>query len=118
MKIRFIFDDQTVTGTLPDNTVTQDFVSLLPLTFKLDDYASTEKIAYLPRKLSVEDMPDGTSACAGDISYYAPWGNLVLFYRDFGYASGLIKLGHLDEGLDMLRSNESLNVTIELAESL
>lgn len=116
MKIRFIFDDQTVTGTLPDNTATRDFVSQLPLTFKLDDYASTEKIAYLPRKLSVEDMPDGTSALAGDIAYYAPWGNMVLFYRDFGYASGLVKLGSLDGGLDILKSNKSLNVTIELVE--
>lgn len=116
MKIRFIFDDQTVTGTLPENSATQDFISQLPLTFKLEDYASTEKIAYLPRKISVEDMPAGTSALAGDIAYYAPWGNMVLFYRDFGYASGLVKLGSLDEGLEILRSNKSMNVTIELAD--
>jgi hypothetical protein len=34
----------------------------------------------------------------GDITYYAPWGNLALFYRDFPYSNGLIRLGTLDTG--------------------
>lgn len=24
------------------------------------------------------------------ITYYAPWGNLAIFYRDFGYSAGLV----------------------------
>jgi hypothetical protein len=31
----------------------------------------------------------------GDITYYAPWGNLAIFYRDFGYSPGLVRLGHI-----------------------
>jgi len=27
-----------------------------------------------------------------------PWGNLALFYRDFTYSDGLIRLGRLDTG--------------------
>ncbi|ELZ92649.1 cyclophilin-like fold protein [Haloferax sulfurifontis] len=39
---------------------------------------------------------DGVDPEVGDITYYAPWGNLAIFYREFGYASGLVKLGHIE----------------------
>ena len=116
MKIQFVFDDQTVRATLDDSASARDFVSQLPLTLELEDYASTEKIAYLPSKLTREGAPKGTSAKVGDISYYAPWGNLVIFYKDFGYASGLIKLGRIDGGVERFVSNASQKVTIEKAE--
>lgn len=116
MKIRFVFDDRTVTATLNDSPSTQDFLRQLPLSFELEDYARTEKIAYLPAKLTSQGAPSGTSSKAGDISYYAPWGNLVVFYKDFGYASGLINLGKIDGGLDRFTSNGSMSVTIERAD--
>lgn len=114
MKIRFIFDDQTIHATLDDTPSTRAFVHQLPLSFELEDYASTEKIAYLPEKLTREGAPSGTSARAGDIAYYAPWGNLVIFYRDFGHANGLIHLGKIDAGLKRFTSGKSMEVTIEL----
>jgi hypothetical protein len=42
--------------------------------------------------------PSGTTAAAGDIAYYAPWGNLALFYRDFTFSEGLVRLGRLEPG--------------------
>ena len=116
MKIRFVFDDQTIHATLNDTPTTRDFVRQLPLSFELEDYASTEKIAYLPEKLTREGAPSGTSARAGDIAYYAPWGNMVIFYRDFGHANGLIHLGKIDAGLKRFTSGQSMVVTIELDE--
>ena len=65
---------------------------MLPLTLTLKDYAGTEKISDLPRKLSTQGAPSGSDPSVGDITLYAPWGNLAIFYRDFGYASGLIIL--------------------------
>ncbi len=115
MKIRFVFDDTTVNATLNDSDSARDFIRQLPLTFKLEDYARTEKIAYLPRKLDTESAPAGSSAQAGDIAYYAPWGNLVIFYKDFGYASGLIPLGQLDSQLSRF-THGSMTVTIELVD--
>lgn len=52
----------------------------------------------------------------GDITYYAPWGNLAIFYRDFGYASRLVVLGKLDSGIEALDVPSSVRVTIELVE--
>ncbi|MFW8632503.1 cyclophilin-like fold protein [Vibrio natriegens] len=91
-------------------------IAQLPLTLELEDYASTEKIAYLSSKLTKEGAPAGVSSKAGDISYYAPWGNLVVFYKNFGYASGLINLGKVDGDLSRFTSGGSMKVTIEVIE--
>ncbi|WP_167373630.1 cyclophilin-like fold protein [Shewanella bicestrii] len=81
--------------TLLDNPTAKDFYASLPLKLTLKDYGNTEKIAMLEQKLTKTQAPKGTSAKRGDITYYAPWGNLALFYRDYGYADGLIPLGTL-----------------------
>ena len=114
MKIRLRVDDTVVTATLVDSETTRDFVSLLPLTLTLEDYAGTEKISYLPRRLSTEGAPAGSDPSVGDITYYAPWGNLAIFYRDFGYASGLVILGRIEGDVRILTNSETINVTIEL----
>jgi len=57
MKIRLTLEDTVMTATLTDSKTTQDFLALLPLTVTLEDYAGTEKISYLPKKLSTEDAP-------------------------------------------------------------
>jgi hypothetical protein len=113
MKIRLIVDGRTLTATLVDSPTTRDFLALLPITLTLKDYASTEKIAYLPRKLSEQGAPAGVDPAVGDFTYYAPWGNLALFYKDFGYAKGLIKLGTLDGGAKVFDVPGSVTVTIE-----
>jgi hypothetical protein len=113
-KIKIIIGDSTLSATLVDNPTTKDLVSLLPLDLKLDDYAGTEKVSYLSKKLSTQDAPSGYDPAIGDITYYSPWGNLAIFYKDFGYASGLIHLGKIDGGIEVLNTSNSLNVTIEL----
>lgn len=105
--------EKTLKATLQDNETTRDLLSLLPLTLTLEDYASTEKITYPPRKLSTKGAPAGSTPKTGDIAYYAPWGNLALFHKDFSYSSGLIILGKLDSGVDVLRQPGKVTVTIE-----
>ena len=116
MKIRIVVEGTTLVATLDEGEASRDFASLLPLALPLEDYASTEKIAYLPRKLSTDGVPPGTDAAAGDFSYFAPWGNLALFYRPSGYAEGLVRLGKIEADVEALRRRGPLNVTIELME--
>lgn len=113
MKIRITVNDRVITATLDDNETARDFLSLLPLTLTLEDYAGTEKIAYLSRKLTEKGAPAGVDPSVGDITYYAPWGNLALFYKDFGYARGLIKLGSLDDGAELFNVQGAVTVTME-----
>ena len=72
MKIRMNIDGTAITATLDDNQTARDFAALLPLALTLTDYAATEKISNLPRRLSTKDAPPGTEASIGDITYYAP----------------------------------------------
>ena len=115
MKIRLRAEDTVITATLIDSTTTRDFMSLLPLTLTLEDYAQTERISNLPRRLSTEGAPSGSDPSAGDIAYYAPWGNLAIFYEDFGYSNGLVILGKIDGGIEALEMPGSVRVTIERA---
>lgn len=89
-------------------------MALLPITVTLKDYAHTEKIAMLPRKLSTRGVPAGVDPSVGDFTYYAPWGNLAIFYKDFDYSSGLAPLGRVESGLESLaRLDGEAQVTIE-----
>ena len=116
MKIRLAINGQTLVATLDDTPSSRDFVAQLPLTLTLEDYAATEKIAYLPRKLVTAGAPAGFDPSAGDITYCAPWGNLAIFHKDFGYSSGLISLGRLESGIEFLKTPGSMKVTITLVD--
>lgn len=115
MKIRLKIGDQILPATLVDSPTTRDFVAQLPLTLDLKDYNRTEKIADLPKKLTTKGAPSGSDPSVGDITYYAPWGNLAIFYKDFGYSSGLIILGKIDSSLEALTKIDSGKVIIEPA---
>jgi len=115
MKLKVTIGDIVLTATLADNPTAKDFISLLPLTVKLDDYASTEKIFYTERKLSTKDAAANINAVAGDITYYSPWGNVAIFYKDFGNSSSLIRIAKFDDNIDVLKKAGSIdNVKFEL----
>ena len=116
MKIRLDVEGTVITATLDDNATARDFVSLLPLTLTLQDYAATEKIGDLPRKLSTAGARAGSKPSSGAITYYSPWGNLALFHKSAAYASGLVRLGKFDSGVDALRQPGPLRAIIELVE--
>ena len=68
----------------------------------IDNYADNEKIAYLPRKLAEKGSGPFGNEQPYDLCYFKPWGNLAMFYADYRYSSGLIRLGRFDEGQDAL----------------
>lgn len=103
------------TAELEDSVAARDFAAMLPLTLTLEDYAATEKVSDLPRRLSTEGAPAGHEATAGDITYYAPWGNLAIFHRPFPYSRGLIKLGHIEGNVAALAKPGGQPVTISIA---
>ncbi|WP_349606061.1 cyclophilin-like fold protein [Cupriavidus sp. DF5525] len=115
MKIRLQVDGQPVTATLDDNASARDFAALLPLSLTLTDYARIERIAYLPRKLTPAGATAGMPVKAGDIAYYAPWGNLAIFVEsgDANYSGGLVRLGRVETGLPALQRPGPLKVRIE-----
>lgn len=99
MTVRFAFNGQTFTAVLHDNPTARDFASQLPLDLTISDYSTNEKIAYLPRKLTERDSGPFTGEAPGDLCYYAPWGNLVMYYAGYRYSRGLIRLGRIEGGI-------------------
>ncbi|AQW32752.1 cyclophilin-like fold protein (plasmid) [Ralstonia syzygii subsp. celebesensis] len=111
--MRLTISGKAITAALNDSAAARDFAAQLPLTLVLEDYAATEKIAYLPRKLSTADAPNGFTPTAGDVTYYAPWGNLAIFYKGFRYSEGLVSLGRIDAGIEALAVRGEMHVLIE-----
>ncbi len=116
MKLKITVGDKTATAVLYDNPTSRDFVKALPLTVKMDDYSNTEKVFYPSPKLSTKGAPKGFDPSAGDITLYAPWGNVALFYKDFGYSSGLISMGRITSGMEAFTVSGSITVKFALAE--
>ncbi|MCI8668984.1 MAG: hypothetical protein HFI34_05615 [Lachnospiraceae bacterium] len=103
--------------TIYDNPTSRDFLSKLPLTLTFEDYNATEKISYLPETLTTKDAPDSFDPDIGDVALYAPWGNLSVFYKDFRDSSGLISIGHIDDGIEILAEiDDSFTAVLELIE--
>ncbi len=115
-RIKLKFDNTEVIVKMYDSPASRDFLSLLPLTLKVEDYAGREKIAYLPKKLSLDAAPAGMEPKAGDFTYFAPWGNLALFYNAYGYSDGLISLGKVESGLEKLADSNAATIRIEKIE--
>ena len=70
--IRITVDDQVITARLADNPTAQDLVAQLPLTLNIRDFNRQEKVAKLPRPLTMEGVPAGDDPEINDLGYYAP----------------------------------------------
>lgn len=109
-KIRVILQDATLTATLDDSAAGRDFAALLPLELTLSDYHGIERIADLPRKLDTRGAPRAYKPEAGDITLYAPWGNLAIFLKPFASSAGLVRLGAFDEPVTALQGAGAVRI--------
>ena len=114
IRVKITIGQKVATAILYDNPTSKDLVSLFPLTLEMEDYNRTEKINQLPKKLSSKDAPSGFDPSVGDITYYEPWDNIALFYKDFGYSNGLISLGKITSGLEAFEVSGTIIAKFEL----
>jgi hypothetical protein len=96
MRIDITISDQRFTATLDHNAATKDLLAQLPVTVDMVDHGGVEKTGPLPEPLSLEDQPEGADPEVGDLGYYAPGNDLVLYYGDQSYFPGIVVLGRLD----------------------
>lgn len=87
---------------------------MLPLDLKISDYATNEKIAYLPRKLTEDGSGRFGNEAIGDLCYYAPRGNLALFHGSYRWSRGLIRLGCLDQEAEPLLVRGEYPLRVEI----
>jgi len=114
--IRITFGDTQLTARLHDTATARDLATQLPLTLTFRDLNGVEKTAPLPRKLSVDDAPKGDDPEIGDIGYWAPDGDLVFYYGDVGFWTGIVRIGHVDGEMDAIeRQSQDFDATVEPA---
>ena len=119
MKIRLKIADKEITATLNDSETTRDFVSLLPLTITMNDLFGREKFGHLPRAISEGGKRTRTYE-VGDVIYWSPGPDVAMFYRHDRQSipsPGIIVMGKIDSGLEVLSVPGEVKVIIERAEN-
>lgn len=97
MKIHVTANNRVTVFELNNSQAAKELYVQLPLSIKVEDYSENEKIFYPPKKLDTSDAPQA-DARTGTLAYYAPWGDVVMFYDNFGFATGLYELGYAVSG--------------------
>lgn len=106
--------ETAVTYALEDNAAADALLAQLPLTIEIEDYSTNEKIFYPPQALETAGAP-AASGGAGVLAYYAPWGDVVLFYDGFSENASLFALGRAVSGAESIRDLTG-TVTVAVAE--
>ncbi len=114
MRIRVKGEGKEIVYELNDSPAAAALYAQLPLSMGVEDFGSNEKIFYPPQKLDTAGTPLA-DAGAGTLAYYAPWGDVVMFYQKFGSGSGLYELGKAVSGAEQI-GTLSGTITIEKAE--
>lgn len=96
MQIQITIGDQQLGATLEDSAAARDLAAQLPVTVDMVDHGGVEKTGPLPSPLSTDGQPEGADPEVGDVGYYAPGNDLVLYYGDQSYFAGIVVLGRLD----------------------
>ena len=96
LRIEITIGDEGFQATLDDSAASRDLVAQLPVTVEMADHGSVEKTGAIPSPLSLDGQPAGADPDVGDIGYYAPGNDLVLYYGDQSYYNGIVVLGRMD----------------------
>jgi hypothetical protein len=118
VRIKLTFNNEEFTVKMYDNPTSRDFLSRLPLTLTFKEFGGFEKLTILDKELSTEDAPPGDDPEVGDFGYYAPWKDVNMYYKDWSYSGGLVKLGKIESDPEELTKklqaiHDDFTVTIQ-----
>ena len=96
MHIEIRVGDERFAATVDDTPASRDLLAQLPQTIHMSDHGGVEKTGPLQTPLSLDGQPAGADPDVGDLGYYAPGNDLVLYYGNQSYYNGIVILGALD----------------------
>ena len=100
-QIQVQWGEETVLYELNDSAAAAALYSQLPLTVEIEDYSTNEKIFYPTQQLDTTGAPLAEGG-AGTLAYYAPWGDVVLFYDSYSANPSLYELGQVVSGGELV----------------
>ena len=113
--VQLTIGDTTIAGELWDNPAARDLAARLPLTLTFGHDNAVEMTSRLDRALTMDGMPAGDDPNPGEIGWYAPSSDLVLYYGDVGYWNGIARLGTFDASGIALLADSATDVTVTIA---
>ena len=113
MRISVRSEQYEIVYELNNSTAARQLYEQLPLTVEVEPFSDNEMTFY-PERLDVEDAPLSGGE-PGSLSYYEPWGDVVLFYDGFSENASLFALGRAVSGAESIRDLTG-TVTVAVAE--
>lgn len=110
MRISVKSEQYEIIYELNDSRAAGELYAQLPLTTEVEPFSNNEMTFY-PERLDVADAPlsDGEP---GSLSYYEPWGDVVMFYAPCPPNNSLYELGKAVSGAEHI---EKLSGTITVS---
>jgi hypothetical protein len=98
MQVKITAMAHTATFRLYDTVAAKEFYDQLPLKLDLANFRDAQWMFYPPEKLSVTAREAYHDGKKGELSYYAPWGDVFMLYKDFYAGDEMHRLGINLEG--------------------
>lgn len=99
---------------LNDSTAAKELMAQLPLTVEVEPFSNNEMTFYPPKRLSTANTPLSGGEI-GSLSYYAPWGDVVMFYAPCSPNGSLYEIGKIVSGTENI-SKLTGTITISATE--
>lgn len=106
---------RTITATLNNHDVSQDFIETLPVTLPWYRNSDIEYITELDAPMT-QTGPFYTDVQLGDLVYYNPMDSITVIYEETSSVPTLTKIGEITSGLGMfenLPDNADMRIELE-----
>lgn len=102
MQVKITSQGQTALFQLYDTVAAEEFYDQLPLKLDLSNFRDAQWMFYPPRKLNVTAREAYHDGKKGELSYYEPWGDAFMLYKDFYAGDEMHRLGVGLSGVDKI----------------
>ncbi len=100
MKVEILSQGKRATFRLYDTVAAGELYAQLPLELDLSNFRDAQWMFYPPEKLNVKADEAYHDGKKGELSYYAPWGDVFMLYKDFYAGDEMHRLGVGLSGVD------------------
>jgi hypothetical protein len=98
--VRITSNGQTAVFRLYETEAAKQFYAQLPLALELQNFRNAQWMFYPPKKLDITDTEAYHDGKKGELSYYAPWGDVFMLYKDFYARDEMHRIGVHVSGVD------------------
>ncbi|NIN61297.1 MAG: hypothetical protein GTN55_02710 [Gammaproteobacteria bacterium] len=100
MHVKITSQNRMATFQLYDTVAAKELYDQLPLELDLSNFRDAQWMFYPPERLGVTEREAYHDGKKGELSYYAPWGDVFMLYKDFYAGDEMHRLGVGLSGVD------------------